>query len=75
MLGRARLEKDDYPYLYYFAKEPFISMEKASDIATENIYDLFTLPPSIISQGELNNLQGEIHNISFNTSNDECSFN
>jgi hypothetical protein len=47
MLGRAQLEKDDYPHLYSFAKEPFLSMGKASDIATKNIYDLFTLPLSL----------------------------
>jgi hypothetical protein len=49
-------------------------VEKAGHIANKDIYDLFNLPLSIIAQEELNDLQEEFHNITFNTANDEWSF-
>jgi hypothetical protein len=69
------IREDDYPHLYSFAIDPNMSVERAGAIASENIYDLSTLPLSTIAQEELNNLQEDLDDIPFNMSNDEWSFN
>jgi hypothetical protein len=52
-----------------------MSVERADAIASENIYDLSTLPLSTIAQEELKNLQEDLDDIPFNMGNDEWSFN
>ena len=49
-----------YPHLYPFAKNDNISMQRAIQISSANIYELFHLPLSIIAHEELHQLRMEL---------------
>jgi hypothetical protein len=68
------IREDDYPHLYSFAKDPSISIQKARNMISENIYDLFNLPLSMVAQAELDDLQNEAHEMIPSQNNDEWSF-
>jgi hypothetical protein len=68
------IREDEYPHLFSFAKDPSISILKARNTISDDIYDLFNLPLSMVAQAELYELQNEVNDFIPSQSNDEWTF-
>ena len=61
-----------FPQLFSFAKNKFISLRKALDSA--NIHDLFNLPVSVEAYDQMQELQFELSELVLSDENDKWTY-